>query len=158
MELKKLNKGIRTLWIIEGAAAFAVLLAAIITAIVLTAETAAFIPLLVIGIISILLLTFLLLILPALSYKCFSYGYDDRRVYINKGVIFKHRITIPVCQIQNLDISEGPLMMLFKVSSVIISTAGSMYTVTGIEKQAARDMASELEAMLEERIEAMRDE
>ncbi len=158
MELKKLDKGIRTLWFIEGAAAFLLLLAALITALALTPGTSAFVPLLIVGIISILLLAFLLLILPILSYRCFSYGYDDKRVYINKGVIFKHRITIPVCQIQNLDIAEGPLMMLFKVSSVIISTAGSMYTVTGIEKQTARDMANELEALLEERIEAMRDE
>lgn len=97
-------------------------------------------------------LLLLLIVFPFIKYHFYSYGFNEKHVVINYGVIFKHRITIPVCQIQDLHIVEGPLMMLFGLSGIIFSTAGSNFTLPAIEKANAKQMVSAIEEYLITRV------
>ena len=56
------------------------------------------------------------------------------------------------------DIAQGPLMQLFKVASVEISTAGSNYTIDGLTEADAKEMITYLEEYLEKRIEELKNE
>ncbi len=99
-----------------------------------------------------LLIIVLSLVWPFLSYRFYEYNYDETKIYINYGVIFKHKILIPVRQIQDLHLYNGPLMQLFKLSGIIISTAGSNFTLSGISKLEAETMIFDLENKLESRL------
>ena len=115
-------------------------------------------PLTIVGVIVCGSLGWLLLWLPGAKYARYTYQYSEEKIQINRGVIFKHEIVIPVCQIQDLHLSQGPLMQLLKLQSLEISTAGSNFTIDGIDNATARQIVSELEAYLKTRIEVLGNE
>ena len=162
MELKKLDKSVLKLWYIR-AAIIALALVGVFTstAVILNTTGApsdvALAVLLGVGIPVVLLLSFTL-ILPALRYKMYTWGYDDKRIIVKQGVIFKQRVVIPVCQIQDLHRTQGPLMMMLKLSGVTISTAGSNFDISTLTTDEADRMIDELERNLESRIEELKNE
>ena len=104
------------------------------------------------------LLLAITLIIPALRYKMYAWGYDDKRIIVKQGVIFKKRVVIPVCQIQDLHRTQGPLMMMLNLSGVTISTAGSNFDISTLTTKEADRMIDELERNLEVRIEELKNE
>ncbi len=149
MELQKICNRTRLMWYIRNIIWLTVLSLVTFFA-VITAENAVAT---VIAVISWIALAALLLIWPALSYKNYSYGYDNKRFYIAYGVIFKHEITAPLCQIQDLHFYEGPIMQLFKIGKVIFSTGGSNFELIGLDKAVAHTLIEEVEELLRTRIE-----
>lgn len=115
-------------------------------------------PLLIVECIAMLILIFFCFVFPAMVYNRYSYAYNDKRIVIKKGVIFKYEIIIPVCQIQDLHLLQGPLMQLMKLQSVEISTAGSNYTINGLQYDVAKKMVDDLEKNLNARIEEIKNE
>lgn len=115
-------------------------------------------PLLIVESIVMLILVFFCFVFPTMVYNRYSYAYNDKRIVIKKGVIFKYEIIIPVCQIQDLHLLQGPLMQLMKLQSVEISTAGSNYTINGLQYDVAKKMVDDLENNLNARIEEIKNE
>ena len=153
--MNKLDLKIKKLWYLG----FSLLLVLLLLPFVLPQVFVGFIlPLTIIGVIVCGPLGFLLLWLPSLMYNAYSYSYDEKRIQINKGVIFKHEIVIPVCQIQDLHLNQGPLMQIMHLQSVEISTAGSNYSINGIDNEKAKQFISELEDYLNKRIEVLSNE
>jgi membrane protein YdbS with pleckstrin-like domain len=108
--------------------------------------------------IPVVLLVGITLIMPALRYKMYAWGYDDKRIIVKQGVIFRQRVVIPVCQIQDLHRTQGPLMMMLNLSGVTISTAGSDFGISTLTTDEADRMIDELERNLETRIEELKNE
>lgn len=146
MELIKLNVKVRKIWYIRN-----IILAIIIAVFIIPAI---FIGLLAIisAIILIVIIDILLLLWPHLKYKYYSFGYDDRRIAINYGVIFRHRVIIPIRQIQDLHTYNGPIMSLMGLSGVIISTAGSDFYIAGMLNEEAELFVKDLEELLNTRL------
>lgn len=94
------------------------------------------------------------LIFPFLCYRAYLYSFDIERIQISQGVIFKRRVIVPICQIQDLHIYEGPIMRMFGLSDVVISTAGSNYRIVGLTKDNAMKMTTAMQEYLEKRLEA----
>ncbi len=162
MELKKLDKSVLKLWYIRAAIVSLALVGvyASATAILNVTGASSDVTLCVLfGVgIPVLLLLGLTLIMPALRYKMYAWGYDDKRIIVKQGVIFRHRVVIPVCQIQDLHRSQGPLMMMLKLSDVTISTAGSNFDISTLTTDEADRMIDELAHNLETRIEELKNE
>ena len=110
-----------------------------------------------VGVLVVLLLC-LTLILPALRYKMYAWGYDDKRIIVKQGVIFRQRVVIPVCQIQDLHRIQGPIMMMLKLSGVEISTAGSNFDISTLTTDEADRLIDDLEHNLEARVEELKNE
>lgn len=162
MELKKLDKSVLKLWYIRAAiGALALVGVFTSTAVILNATGApgdvTLAVLIGVGI-PVALLLAITLIMPALRYKMYAWGYDDKRIVVKQGVIFRQRVVIPVCQIQDLHRTQGPLMMMLKLSGVTISTAGSNFDISTLTTAEADRMIDELERNLEARIEELRNE
>lgn len=100
----------------------------------------------------------LLFWLPGAKYARYTYSYQEDRIQINRGVIFKHEIVIPVCQIQDLHLNQGPLMQILKLQTLEISTAGSNYQIHGLDNEVAKQILAELETYLKARIEVLSNE
>lgn len=146
MEIKKLDKKVRKIWYIRNA-----ILAFVISLL--------FIPLVFLGIpaiisaiILIVLIDTTILLWPYFKYKYYGYGYDDKRIAINYGVIFRHKIIIPIRQIQDLHTYNGPIMSLMGLSGVIISTAGSNFSIAGMLNADANTFVENLEELLNARL------
>lgn len=162
MELKKLDKRVLKLWYIRAAITSLALAGVFAAAAVILAASGASsdITLAVLsGVgIPVVLLIALTLIMPTLRYRMYAWGYDDKRIVVKEGVIFRQRVVIPVCQIQDLHRTQGPLMMLFHLSDVTISTAGSNFDISTLTTEDADRMVDELERRLETRIEELKNE
>ncbi|MBQ2922909.1 MAG: PH domain-containing protein [Tyzzerella sp.] len=162
MELKKLDKSVLKLWYIRAVIGAMALIGVFVSVIAVLTATGApsnvmLAVLLGVGVVVALLLCFTL-IMPMLRYKMYAWGYDDKRIIVKQGVIFKRRVVIPVCQIQDLHRTQGPLMMMLKLSGVTISTAGSNFDISTLTTEEADRMLDELEHNLEARIEELRNE
>ena len=162
MELKKLDKSALKLWYVRAAiisllligffaGLIIVLIATDVPIDVILAVSAA------VGVLVVLLLC-LTLILPALRYKMYAWGYDDKRIIVKQGVIFRQRVVIPVCQIQDLHRIQGPIMMMLKLSGVEISTAGSNFDISTLTTDEADRLIDDLEHNLEARVEELKNE
>ncbi len=158
MEMKKLDARALKLWYIRSGIVALVLLAAYIPAAILipasAVKTAALVPS---GVILFITLS-LLFVLPYFRYALYRYGFDEKRIVVCHGVIFRHRAVIPVCQIQDLHRFEGPIMMLLSISGVTISTAGSNFDLACLSKADADAMIEALEKNLERRVEELKNE
>ena len=162
MEFKKLDKSVLKLWYIRAAIGALALIGVFISvAAILTANGApgdvTLAVLLGVGMVVVLLLG-ITLVMPALRYKMYAWGYDDKRIVVKQGVIFRQRVVIPVCQIQDLHRTQGPLMLLLKLSGVTISTAGSNFNISTLTTAEADRMIDDLEHKLEVRIEELGNE
>ena len=159
MELKKLDKRVLTLWyvyaIIKSFVWIGVLIGASVFLLLLEVPRTGLLTVSVCVAIPVILIT---LIMPALRYRMFAWGYDDKRIIVKQGVLFRHRVVIPVCQIQDLHRNQGPLMMMLNLSSVTISTAGSNFDLSTLTTVEADKMIDELENHLEARIEELKNE
>ena len=162
MEMKKLDKSVLKLWYIRAAIGVLALVGVFISAVVILNVSGAssdvtLCVLLGVGI-PVALILAIILIMPMLRYKMYTWGYDDKRIIVKQGVIFKRRVVIPVCQIQDLHRTQGPLMMMLKLSGVTISTAGSNFDISTLTTNEADRMIDELECNLEARIEELKNE
>ena len=162
MKMNKLDKSVLKLWYIRAAIGALALVGVAVSvfAILLATEAASNVMLAVsfgVGIPVILLLC-IILIMPVLRYKMYAWGYDDKRIVVKQGVIFRQRVVIPVCQIQDLHRTQGPIMMMLKLSGVTISTAGSNFDISTLTTDEADHLIDVLEQNLETRIEELKNE
>jgi membrane protein YdbS with pleckstrin-like domain len=162
MELKNLDKSVLKLWYIKaGIGAFALIglwiSALVVLVVTKVSSNVTFAVLLGAGV-PIILLLCLILILPFLRFKMYEWGYDDKRIIVRQGVIFRKRVVIPICQIQDLHRTQGPIMMMLNLSDVTISTAGSNFDISTLTTGEADRMIDDLEHNLEARVEELKDE
>ena len=155
MQKHQLDSKIKKLWYLGHSLLFLLLAAPFI---IIQGIIGFILPLTIVGIILCALIGGLLYWLPSLKYDAYKFGYNETRIQINYGVIFKHEIVIPVCQIQDLHLSQGPLMQLLKLQTVEISTAGSNYRISGLENNFAKEFIDTLENYLKNRIEVLNNE
>lgn len=154
MQYKKLNQKARAIWLIRNIIIVLVLLVLFVFFYIniLSKDVNEIVNIILIILFSIIELLFI--IWPFLYFSNYSYGYDDKRIVINYGVIFKHHIIVPVRQLQDLHLYATPLMLIFKIDGMIISTAGSNFSITGIKKDDGEAMINDFEKMLNERLDA----
>ena len=162
MKMNKLDKSVLKLWYIRAVIGALALVGAVggVLAIPFAAQAPANVTLAVslgVGIPAVLLLC-LILIMPVLRYKMYSWGYDDKRIVVKQGVIFRQRAVIPVCQIQDLHRTQGPLMIMLGLSGVTISTAGSNFDISTLTTGEADSLIDALEQNLETRAEELKNE
>lgn len=78
-----------------------------------------------------------LAVLPKLRYSRWKYEVTSTEIDILKGIFWRTRTIIPLVRVQNVETSQGPIMRNFDLSEVEIFTAGSSYTIPGLNKETA---------------------
>ncbi len=158
MEMKKVSPRAKTLWMIRNVIWLVIITVAMAVALIFGFGEPGFAVVAIIASVSWLTIAVLLLVFPSLSYKHYSYGYDDKRLSIKSGVIFRHSITAPICQIQDLHFYEGPIMRMLGIGNVMIATGGSNFELIGMNKAEAQALIENLEEKLRARLEEKRNE
>ena len=163
MKMNRLDKSVLKLWYIRAAIGALALIGVVVSVfvILLSVETPSNDVMLVVSLsvgIPVLLLLCVIMIMPVLRYKMYAWGYDDKRIIVTQGVIFRRRVVIPICQIQDLHRTQGPIMMMLKLSGVTISTAGSNFDISTLTTDEADRLINALEQNLETRVEELKNE
>lgn len=157
MQYQALPKKVLSLWLLRGALGAIPTLAAFLVTLFLC-EGVARLCVAIFGGVSVLIALFFMLGFPALRFARYKYAYDEKRISVCRGVIFRESILIPLYQIQDLHKTEGPLMMLLGLAGVSLSTAGSSFSLATLQGEEVDRMISELEDLAAVRFEENRDE
>ena len=70
---------------------------------------------------------------PAIAYRNTSWRLNEIGMEIHRGVLWKHRIAIPVSRVQHVDVSQGPVQRMFMLSTIAIHTAGTQNATVELE-------------------------
>ncbi len=62
---------------------------------------------------------------PYKTYQCAKWRLDDEGLEIRRGVIWRHRISVPLGRVQHADVSQGPLQRQFDIGKLTVHTAGT---------------------------------
>lgn len=62
---------------------------------------------------------------PNIEYKHTSWRVTEVGMEIRRGVLWKHRIAIPLARVQHVDVSQGPIQRMFDLGTLTIHTAGT---------------------------------
>jgi membrane protein YdbS with pleckstrin-like domain len=101
----------------------------------------------------ILLMIIWVVILPPIRYARWHYELNEDFLDIEKGIIWHERSVIPFIRVQNTDTRQGPLLRLFNLMSVTVSTAAGRHEIPGLDiatAEALRDKAAELARLARE--------
>lgn len=85
-------------------------------------------------------LLFFVLAWPAIEFRYARWTWDESGLEIHRGVLWQHRITVPISRIQHVDVSQGPLQRQFGLGKVTVHTAGTQHAaieLSGIAYEAA---------------------
>ena len=77
------------------------------------------------------------LVWPQISYLRWRYELGEHELDIARGIIWRKRFIIPFVRVQNTDTNQGPLMRLFGLASVTVSTAAGEHVIPGLSIQEA---------------------
>ncbi|UQS84504.1 PH domain-containing protein [Apilactobacillus apisilvae] len=66
-----------------------------------------------------------------------QYKISEEYVEIQKGFFFRKLSSIPIARVQNVNLSQGPLLRFQKLNSVHIDTAGDNHKIEAVTHQEA---------------------
>lgn len=95
MQLNPLDRRILPLWYAKAALLWIVILAGCVVPAALIQSA----PLTIALTALLAILTVFTFLYPTLAYRAYSFGYDEKRIVIKSGVVFRHSVTVPVRQI-----------------------------------------------------------
>jgi len=103
----------------------------------------------ILGIIAIFLFVYLI---PKLRYRRWRYEIFEQEIYIQHGILIVTRTIIPMIRVQHVDTEQGPILKMYKLATVSISTAATTHQIPALNEEDAsslRDRISTL-AMVDE--------
>jgi membrane protein YdbS with pleckstrin-like domain len=62
---------------------------------------------------------------PRVVFRHACWRLDEESLEIRRGVLWKHRMSIPLGRVQHADVSQGPLLRQFGLGKLTIHTAGT---------------------------------
>ena len=101
----------------------------------------------------VLLLVLFLVVLPPIRFMRWRYEVSPDYLDIARGIVWRKRFIIPFIRVQNTDTRQGPILRLFKLASVTVSTAAGEHEIPGLDAQVAeqlRDKAAEFARLARE--------
>ena len=141
MQLQAVHPGTVAVWRVQSLVVVAAILLGLgVVFGPLLASGALALPGLIVWGLALLVLAALAWWLPAAWYRRLRYGLDERGLSVERGLLWRHRITVPRVRVQHSDVSQGPLQRAFGVATLRLYTAGSRFTVTtlpGLEHDTA---------------------
>lgn len=87
------------------------------------------------------------LLWPTLSWSRYRYAIRGHDLIVERGVLFRQTVSVPLSRIQHVDTHQGPLERSLGLSSVFIYTAAGLTvdaTVPGLEEHAAAELRDQL--------------
>lgn len=99
------------------------------------------------------LLILCVVILPPIRYARWKFDLNQDYLDIARGIIWRKRFIIPFIRVQNTDTRQGPILRLFGLASVTVSTAAGAHEIPGLDEVTAetlRDRAAEFARLARE--------
>lgn len=92
-------------------------------------------------------------VLPPIRYARWRYELTPEYLDIACGILWRRRTIVPFVRVQNTDTRQGPIMRVFGLASVTVSTAAGAHEIPGLsveEAERVRDSAAEFARLARE--------
>jgi len=99
--------------------------------------------------IAVLRFVYSVIIFPALSYKQWRYEVRGTEIEFQQGLFIVERTLVPMVRVQHVDISQGPIMKKYGLSSIGISTAATVHEIPALENQEAEELRHYISRMVQ---------
>lgn len=83
-------------------------------------------------------------------YAFWRYQITANAVHLQRGVVFKEEVTVPITRIQNVILEAGPLLQLNKLQAVKVETAASSYQIDGVVPETANALRDRIMTLARE--------
>src|SRR5690625_1376691 len=101
-----------------------------------------------IGIIICLILTFVFVYLvPKLRYRRWRYEIFEQEIYIQHGILIVTRTIIPMIRVQHVDTEQGPILKMYKLATVSISTAATTHHILALNEADASHLRDRISTL-----------
>lgn len=93
------------------------------------------------------LLALFLFVVTPLRYARWRFRLQQDFLEIEKGIVWRTHTVVPFIRVQNTDTKQGPILRMFGLASVTVSTAAGSMEIPGLaqgDADAVRDRAAEL--------------
>ncbi len=89
----------------------------------------------------------LALVWPGLAYAALRYAVREHDLIVERGVLFRQVVCVPLSRIQHVDTRQGPVERLFGLSQLLVYTAAGMAAdaaIPGLDESAAAALRDSL--------------
>ena len=91
------------------------------------------------GVLLLVLAFIFLFLVPYLRYKRYNLHFERDYLDIKKGLVWHKTIRIPYMRVQNVYITQGPLLRKTKLCYLHICTASRIFLIPGVKLEFAQD-------------------
>ena len=151
MELqKRISKKALSVWRINGLihTGIYMAIAALLTFLAMLFEWPGWVIIIFWGI-AVLRFVYSVIIFPALSYKQWRYEVRETEIELQQGLFIVERTLVPMVRVQHVDISQGPIMKKYGLSSIGISTAATVHEIPALENGEAEELRHYISRMVQ---------
>lgn len=107
--------------------------------------------------IMIILLLYMLMI-PYFRFHRYRYAINEECIDIKEGYFFVKRSIVPVERLHKLEMRRGPVDRMFKVTKLIVTTAGGDVTLRFLDVEKAEEIAEYLKKRINQIVKEQREE
>ncbi len=86
-------------------------------------------------------------IIPKLKLHFWRYEIREEEIDIRHGVFIIRRTLIPMVRVQHVDTEHGPVMRLFNLATLRISTAATNHRIPALSREKAAELRGEISAL-----------
>jgi hypothetical protein len=148
--LVPLERGQLGVMLVRGAIFAAILLAAAAIPAFATSDETGISPSAILGALALLLL-YPALIGPVRRYRSWGYRLDSEELLLRHGLWTHIETLVPLRRVQHLDVAQGPLERGFRVTRLVLHTAGtinSQIVLPGLSRRTAETIRDEIRAQI----------
>lgn len=82
---------------------------------------------------------------PMWRYRIWRYKINETSIQIQKGILFKRKILIPMGKVQHIDAKQGPILKRYHLYTLTLSTAAGSHHIPGLAEETADSIRKEIE-------------
>ena len=150
MELQRLQRGQLGVMLVRSTLVSLLLVAAAAVPAIATSDKTGIPPGAVLGALA-LLFIYPALIGPVRRYRAWGYRLDTEELLLRHGLWTHVETTVPLRRVQHLDVAQGPLERLLRVTRLVLHTAGtanSQVVLPGLSRATAEMIRDEIRAQI----------
>jgi membrane protein YdbS with pleckstrin-like domain len=95
-----------------------------------------------------------LILFPKIEYLQWGYLVEEDRVVIRHGIFWVDKDIIPIVRIQNITVSQGPVMKKYGLFKIEMVLASGTFTIEGLKQDVADEIGENLKNRLYSRLAA----
>ncbi|KTD85181.1 PH domain-containing protein [Paenibacillus etheri] len=83
--------------------------------------------------------------IPMWKYRIWRYKVNETSIQIQKGILFKKKILIPMGKVQHVGAKQGPILKKYGLYTVTFATAVGSHDIPGLNEESANSIRREIE-------------